>query len=63
MAGRSFLITLSSVASFALSVDATAVAKPNTCQKLVDLFGDKVSLPSSKEYALVAPGEFRPETH
>ncbi|KAK3687935.1 hypothetical protein B0T22DRAFT_439508 [Podospora appendiculata] len=42
--------------SFALSVEGTALKpKPNTCHKLVSLFGNKVSLPSSNEYALIAP--------
>ncbi|KAI9168054.1 Bifunctional solanapyrone synthase [Paramyrothecium foliicola] len=55
MAPQGLFTTLQLIASFALSVHGAAVAKPNSCEKLADLFGSKVSMPASKEYGLVAP--------
>ncbi|KAI0407189.1 hypothetical protein F4802DRAFT_612274 [Xylaria palmicola] len=50
------LLTALHVATFFVtSINAAALPKTQTCQKLVDRFGQKVSLPSSEEYGIVAP--------
>lgn len=56
MSPRGLMSLLPLVASFAACSSALAINKTNTCQKLLNRYGDKVSLPWNEEYAIVAPG-------